>query len=337
MNNEQQSEAISKGDSVQEQAIHWFTVMNDHMLSSKYQTQFEHWYTSSASHRAAYDELLKVWDKAGFTDNAIAFKVNEKNDVANLHHQKTKSYTLTGGFAIAASLVMVFLLQINGTVEKPIDDSRSNTYTTAIAQTSKYTLADGSVLTLGPSSKVVYREMTDVRAATLISGRAYFDVQSKPDLPFIVIHGNNKVEVTGTEFEVNQLHNATQVSVVEGSVRVSSADETGYSVDIIQGEQVVASVSGNDVSAISPFSTEDALAWMDNKLVFSNTPLDEFVYRIQPYIDKTIVVKDEQIAQLTINTLITTDKVAMLIDSLPAAYPLHIEKQENAIIISYSN
>ena len=88
-------------------------------------------------------------------------------------------------------------------------------------------LPDGSKLTLGPTSSVSYTELDTTRSIELSQGRAFFDVVSMTNKPFIVNSGVNTIEVTGTEFEVdvNNFKKTTRVSVVEGSVKVSGKGE----------------------------------------------------------------------------------------------------------------
>ena len=53
--------------SINEQAIHWFTLMNDEDLAHQYQEAFTKWYTHSLRHRNAFKTIAKMWDKTGFT------------------------------------------------------------------------------------------------------------------------------------------------------------------------------------------------------------------------------------------------------------------------------
>lgn len=333
MDNETGNEA---GNAVIDQAVHWFTLMNDPALASRYQNEFNVWYAKSETNRKAYKDIVVLWDKSGFTDSAIEYGSAEVSQQASKTSGKRVKSLFSATLALAASVVIAILLQVSFTDQSSFNPVDPVTYITAVAETKQVTLADGSRLTMGPGSEVTFAHTNQLRSVTLVAGRAFFDVMKNPDSPFVVVNGKNTVEVTGTEFEVSHFQGQTRVSVVEGSVRVSGQDATGYTLNLKAGERVSAAYSGEDVSAITTFNKRDALSWMENKLVFGNTPMDEFFVRIQPYVSDTIVANDERIAQLSINTIVKTDNVESVLESLSAAYPLTIHKSAGRITVTYT-
>ena len=103
-----------------------------------------------------------------------------------------------------------------------------------------------------------------------------------------------------------------------------------------QGERVSAPLTGGPMTSITTFSDKETLAWMDNKLIFNNTPITEFLYRIQPYVEQTLSLEGFSSDAVTINTIVTPSNVHTLLDSLPAAYPLEMVRTSSTITFTYS-
>ncbi|QGX62991.1 FecR family protein [Alteromonas mediterranea] len=328
--------------SIDEQAIHWFTLMNDEGLAHQNQEAFTKWYTQSVLHRNAFKAIAKMWDKTGFTDDIIAYETEQNSALASdkprqLEH--TKLFRKVGVLvAFAATLVITVITLLNKQDQSFSQPSQVFAYSTITAEIKRITLPDGSKLTLGPTSSVSYTELDKTRYIELSQGRAFFDVVSIFNKPFIVSSGVNTVEVTGTAFEVdvNNFKKTTRVSVVEGSVKVSGKDADKESVFLSHGQRISAPLTGGPMTAITTFTDKEALAWMDNKLIFNNTPITEFMYRIQPYVEQTISLKGFSSDAVTINTIVTPSNVHTLLDSLPAAYPLEMVRASSTITFTYS-
>ena len=82
--------------------------------------------------------------------------------------------------------------------------------------------------------------------------------------------------------------------------------------------------------------TKKGEATEDNKLIFNNTPITEFLYRIQPYVEQTLSLEGFSSDAVTINTIVTPSNVHTLLDSLPAAYPLEMVRTSSTITFTYS-
>lgn len=95
--------------------------------------------------------------------------------------------------------------------------------TTSAGQKVEILLPDGSDMTLGPSSKLIYPSaFIGKERKVFIMGSAYADIKSDPNKPFIVSAGNLEVKVFGTEFQLNSYEEDSEVEValVEGAVQL---------------------------------------------------------------------------------------------------------------------
>lgn len=127
-------------------------------------------------------------------------------------------------------------------------------------------LADGSFIIANAGSTVrIPRQFDSKERAVFINGEAYCTIAPKAGHPFIVNYPTGKVEVLGTEFNINTYGSEKpSVAVVTGSVRMNNE---GISRQLNKGEKGTFSNGGY---AVNTFDVEETTSWQKNKLVFQN-------------------------------------------------------------------
>lgn len=94
---------------------------------------------------------------------------------------------------------------------------------TSSGQELEIMLPDGSEMTLGPSSKIIYpSNFNGDQRKVFVMGSVYADIETDPEHPFVVSSGALDVIVYGTEFHLNSYDSDSEVEValVEGSVKL---------------------------------------------------------------------------------------------------------------------
>lgn len=94
---------------------------------------------------------------------------------------------------------------------------------TSSGQELEIMLPDGSEMTLGPSSKIIYpSNFNGDQRKVFVMGSVYADIETDPDHPFVVSSGVLDVIVYGTEFHLNSYESDSEVEValVEGAVKL---------------------------------------------------------------------------------------------------------------------
>ena len=112
-----------------------------------------------------------------------------------------------------------------------------------------------------------------------LNGEAFFDVTSKPGLPFRVQTGVITTTVLGTTFNVACVESHYQVSLVSGKVQVSCSLNGGHKVLLAPGETAFANTTGNTVSKAAT-NVKDIAAWTHGDLVFNQVSLAEALRRV---------------------------------------------------------
>jgi ferric-dicitrate binding protein FerR (iron transport regulator) len=128
-----------------------------------------------------------------------------------------------------------------------------------------------------------------------IKGEAFFKVKKDKKRPFIVTSDNQRIEVTGTEFNVSSFgkENSIVTTLVEGSVQITANDHSGLSVGLESGTQCIFSKKNSqfikrkvDVSLYT--------SWKDGSFCFQDEPLEDIMSTLSRWYNFNYVFKNDQ-------------------------------------------
>lgn len=146
------------------------------------------------------------------------------------------------------------------------------------------TLSDGTKVWLNAGSSLRYplRFSGDNRTVAL-EGEAYFDVSHDARRPFIVAVNDTKIEVLGTQFNVNSYARIT-TTLVEGSVKVANAT----------GEQLLApgqeACVGNSIT-VHAADIDKATAWKNGYFHFKDDNMMEIMDQLARWYDVEVTYR----------------------------------------------
>ncbi len=180
-------------------------------------------------------------------------------------HKKSKILSLYTYAAIAASMVLFFGLYHLL--------SFSNTFQTDYGKTASMILSDGSAVTLNAKSKIDYPTLFQFRRSLKLEGEAYFKVAKGST--FTVTTSQGKVQVLGTQFNVNAQPSFFEVHCFEGKVKVTTATTTHI---LTQGQTVQVF---NQNTETSEDTTYQKPAWIHGESSFYNVPLQTVIAQFQ--------------------------------------------------------
>jgi len=158
------------------------------------------------------------------------------------------------------------VIDLSGTVpESAVTEMQ--TVSTPYNTTAEVTLSDGSEVTLNAGSRLTFPAYFSGGSRMVeLHGEAYFKVTRDSARPFIVKAGKVQTRVLGTEFDVRAwAESDTGVSLVEGSVEVSTAAETRR---LRICEQAV--VTGGGALQVSDCDPAEVRAWTEGEFYFDN-------------------------------------------------------------------
>ncbi len=165
--------------------------------------------------------------------------------------------------AIAAVLVIAGFLGLSVL-------QRGNAYQVATApgQTHVVMLESGDRIELNGSTTLTLDHNLP-RFAIVEHGEATFTVQHRPDAPFIVLAGDERIEDIGTVFNVVRSDAGVRVAVAEGSVIYNPGAEA---VKLVAGEALNDPGGAQDI-AVSQVEPAMVGSWRVGRLSYRDAPL----------------------------------------------------------------
>ena len=212
-------------------------------------------------------------------------------------------------------------------------------FTTETGEIRAERLPDGSVMTLGARSAVSVQFTGHMRQITLLAGEAFFEVEKRPDRPFIVAANGALVRVLGTKFDVSLGDNLVDVAVAEGRVeviRTEGAIETIVDRDIMHvltAGQRVTSLTSGPVQPVDAVRVEDVAAWRQGELVWLDTPMRDIISDLNRYTDDRIILEDTALGTASYTFSFQADEIAEAIDVIADSLSVEIVRRDNGDVV----
>ncbi len=189
-------------------------------------------------------------------------------------------------------------------------------------------LSDGSQVELNLDSELRFFNFKDQRRVALVKGEAFFEVRHDSAHPFIVRAGSGQTRVTGTRFNVWKYQDQVRVTLVEGSVLVSSDGDTG-GYRLGPGMQAHYQTGDVEPQLSQTEDNGDSLAWRNGRLVLDDLTLAEALPSINRYLAKPLRLADRNVGQIRISGTYSTHDVEGLVRTLPKVLPVYLTRSQD--------
>ena len=330
------------------EASEWFIDFRAGDVDGEARLRFIEWLRRSPEHIQAYLEVSGVWselpscDPEGRFDIAtlIARARNEPDVIPlsqviprtpppppaaeprTLRRLSRRPVLAAAALALLASLTALFLW---------IDSDTARSYSTGIGEQRTIQLLDGSTVELNARSSVKVRLTDRRRDVALIEGQALFKVAKDKQRPFVVRAGDAQVRAVGTEFDVYKKQAETVVTVVEGRVETYSGANGADAAAIMlsAGEQLT--VLPHTVTKPTRADTAAATAWVQKRLIFEETPLNEVAEEFNRYNRRPLAIDDAELQTLKISGVYSSTDPASLINFLRSQNSINVIETENQV------
>lgn len=165
---------------------------------------------------------------------------------------------------------------------------------------SKITLSDGSVIILGPESRLNYPSSFSEHSREItLEGEAFFQISKDPNKSFIVHTGDIQTRVLGTSFKVDAFPGQPlSVAVATGQVRVDQfrGGKLFQQLAILNPGKKI-SWDGASVSGRLTDERVDVInGWIDYKLAFNAQTLREITTQLERWYDVDIKFSNATVA-----------------------------------------
>lgn len=248
----------------------------------------------------AEERQVLDWVDASAENRSVYLQERMLFDVALLHpvaHKKQKRLTpvMRWVAGIAASVVVLIAVAHMAHEYATPHDHEAQTITVPAGQRAHLTLADGTKVWLNAGTTLTFpatfgRASRDVQ----LDGEAYFEVKGNPQRPFNVYTENNRIEVTGTAFNVSAYGGTAffKTFLLTGIVDVHFLHADEASVRLKQNE-VLESYQGKKTKKKS--DADEQIKWKDGLYCFDDTAFELFLEKLEIYYDVVFVVENEEV------------------------------------------
>jgi transmembrane sensor len=328
------------------EASEWFIDFRAGDVDGETRLRFIEWLRRSPEHIQAYLEVSGVWSELPSSDPEGRFDIaslisrarSEPDVIALSPLNPPPPHPPAGPRALRTlsrrpvlAAAALALLAVTTALFLWIDSDTARPYSTGIGEQRTIQLLDGSTVELNARSKIKVRFTDRRRDVALIEGQALFRVAKDKQRPFVVRAGDAQVRAVGTEFDVYKKHAETVVTVVEGRVETyAGADSTDAAAIMLSaGEQLT--VLPHTVTKPTRADTAAATAWVQKRLIFEETPLNEVAEEFNRYNRRPLAIDDAELQTLKISGVYSSTDPASLINFLRSQNSINVIETENQV------
>ena len=287
---------------------------------------------------AAYEEFItlqKLWQSSSAAgspvfDTDIAWKKVSgrllSNESGQLRWLIKKVSIRT---AVAASLGILLALGVTLTmlINRPGDTSEVISFETC----KTCNLPDSSEISLKKGASISLAEGFGTSGRILgLTGRAYFDVVRRDDMPFVIACGDVAVAVLGTAFDVQASIDSVVVSVDRGKVMMMTGPSK--KILIMPGEKGIYRPKQQSLQ-LSLQSNPNYSSWQSKTLIFDRTEMSEVVRVLNMVYDQPIRLRKEKIGRCRITATFRNETLNGILSVIAETLNLTIQYERNNIVI----
>ncbi|MBO0931452.1 FecR family protein [Fibrella aquatilis] len=299
---------------------------------------------------ASYERIWTLLEQAHTT----YFATPSATPVRALDSRRAWPNWLTG-WRVAASTVGLLGVFTTGWYWR--EQQHKHVAHTNFGETTTVALPDGSTVQLNGNSTLTYRDdWADGQAREVwLEGEGFFTVtkktmaaQEQADLPLNAIPLNAvpvkftthtpglDVQVLGTQFNVNTRRGQTDVTLVEGKVKLIRPDNAQAKVLEMRPGQVATARPGIEAVALQKEDPQPRTAWTQQQYIFEKTPLRDIAQQLSDAQGLTLVFGDDALADRRFTGNLSSENLETLLTTLAATFDLTVERDSNTVYLRKS-
>jgi len=225
--------------------------------------------------------------------------------------------------------------QIQGTIS----------YVTSPGVRSSVTLPDGSSVHLNANSVLTVPAVfnTDQREVHLC-GEAYFEVKHNDNWPMLV-HTDKGLtaKVLGTTFNLSSYSDDDflNLTLVEGCVHMCEDNNAREYVCKPSEEIIFAGRSANDSDYEAPLIRQANLhlntGWVNGELVFNNTPMAEFIKKLERWYGVKVHVEDSHIMKYRFTATFSSESLSRVMEYISYSSMIDYDLNSSNVYIRHAS
>ncbi|WP_149276266.1 FecR family protein [Pareuzebyella sediminis] len=221
--------------------------------------------------------------------------------------------------------------------QETLDDDKViyNTLVVPFGKRSKIQLSDGSTVWINSGSRFIYPAVfAKDKREVYIEGEAIFEVKHNRNRPFVVSSENQRIEVLGTVFNVNNYADEGSAFTVlkSGSVQISYTGN--FSETFAESLTIEPGTLANYDKRYHKISSKKVdvnryFSWREGVLIFKNDDLNTIMRRLSRYYNIDIDIESEKIAGETFSGYLDLkDDIEKVMENIKKTTDLKYERIE---------
>lgn len=197
----------------------------------------------------------------------------------------------------------------------------------------KVILQDGTIVWLKDGARLDYSQLSlDNREVTL-SGEALFEVARMRERPFMIHCGHYNASVLGTSFNIKSNDSTVELTVLTGTVKLSSL-RTDSTVLVNQHEHVVFADNLVSKTVSDPETVKTVVANTQYDMHFEDTRMEEVVRRIEGKFDVNVDLQTEDIGTCMISADFTDQSLPLTLSMISEALGFQYQIDDDHVTIT---
>jgi len=215
------------------------------------------------------------------------------------------------------------------------------TYRTAHGEQSVERLPDGSVLRLDTDSDATVRYSGGERLVELNRGQALFEVVHDGHRRFRVTAGGAGAIAVGTQFDVYRKTGAIEFTVAQGEIAVFTGqpswlrEATGLppgAQRVTAGYQLRVDAAATPSQPV-PVDLEEALGWLQHRIVFEHRPLGDVAVEFNRYAQVPVEIEDATLRALPVSGMFDATDTESFVAFLQTLADVRVERTPARILV----
>ncbi len=202
-------------------------------------------------------------------------------------------------------------------------------------------LSDGTVahLNAGTSLRYPVNFIKGKDRTVFLDGEAYFEVTKDTKHPFIVNVDNLNVRVLGTQFNISSYQDNNEISttLIEGAVAIYKKDEA-FNIEsaalLEPSDKASWNKNTNEITIDMVDDTSIYTAWMEDKIIFKNTPFLNIRKALERIYNVTIINNNETLDKNTYNVFFDGESIEQILETLNINFSINYIIKNNQVIIN---
>lgn len=295
----------------------------------------------------ALDEFGDQFEMPQHDDDALFARI-QQNKSQQVGFKEVNNKSSRPQWKVAASIVLILaVLSLSMGLYFEKWKSEKKIVKTAKTQEKTFLLPDSSKVVLHHNSSVTYTKPFNSKREIDLKGEAYFEVEHDEQKPFIVYVDSSYVKVLGTKFVVSEYSSSkgVEVAVKSGRVELGSqhnSDDGSRTIDKLSSgssieipmDKVGVQSRGSTPQISEEVKSDELLDWVEGKMIFRNTPLQNVITDLENRYGVRIIVNDSDILDNRFTSSFDNESLNQVMKVLRITFDIKTRRIADTIYLS---